>query len=375
MVMSVETPVRTVKLQRLILIALLMSGVSPSMVHAFPFSYLQLESTISADTLANGDSISLDITVKNEEKPPSYEPAVVATNTVVTIDFPPGATNLVSPDCVQADTDTLTCELPELSIGSVVNLVASATLNTEGYRELTMTLDADDLFAGAQVVKKRITVVAQPPDLSPIDLENKLTTTGNETEVSDFVYVTATVRNSHPANTVNFPAFELLVPESLTLVERDDGCDYAGNVATCELLALPPLAESKISFELIGKTIDPEVTIIGSVNSTQPDALLQNNESQLVTSVIPFEAEVLCGASNPLCFGSADNGDPGDTDNSNNELIADNAGNVSDEVVGSELEPASATDESADSGGGSMPVFLSLFLLLLAGLVRRKGWR
>ena len=352
-----------------------MSSFIAPIANAFPFSYLQLESSINSDSFVSGDSISLDIVVINEEKPPSYEPAAVATNTVVTIDFPPGATNLVSPDCVQTEAATLHCELPELSIGSVVNLVASATLNTEGYRELTMTLDADDLFAGAQVDKKRITVVAQPPDLSPIDLENKLTITGNETEVGGFVYVTATVRNLHPANTVNFPAFELLVPESLTLVERDDGCDYAGNVATCELLALPPLAESKISFELIGKTMDPEITITGSVNSTQPDVLSQNNESQLVTSVIPFEAEILCGASNPLCFGSTDNGAPGDTDNSNNELIADNAGNATDEVIGSELEPASATDESADSGGGSMPVFLSLFLLLLAGLVRRTGWR
>ena len=347
---------------------LFMSSFAAPIAHAFPFSYLQLESSISADSLATGDSVSLDIVVKNEEKPPSYEPAVVATNTIVTIDFPPGATNLVSPDCAQTDADTLICVLPELSIGSVVNLSASATLNAEGFRELTVTLDADDLFAGSQVEKKRITVEAQPPDLSPIDLEYELTISGNETEVSEFVYVTATVRNLHETNTVNFPAIELLVPESLTLAPQDDGCNYSGNIVSCEITALPPLSESEISFELIGKVVDPEITITGSVNSTQPDVQPQNNESQLVTSVIPFEAEILCGASNPGCFGSSETGNPELTDNSGNELTTENTDNTTDEVVNP--EPANALDGSSDSGGGSVSVFLSLFLLFLVGLAR-----
>jgi len=96
--------------------------------------------------------------------------------------------------------------------------------------------------------------------------------------VGDNVYVRATVRNLHETNTVNFPAIKLTVPESF-FHDPSDGCDYSANVVTCELLALPPLSESQTVFELIGKTLDPQVTIFGSVNSTQPDSQSQNNES------------------------------------------------------------------------------------------------
>ena len=41
-----------------------------------------------------------------------------------------------------------------------------------------------------------------------------------------------------------------------------------------------------------------------------------------------------------------------------------------DEVVNPEPVPANALDGSSDSGGGSVSVFLSLFLLFLVGLAR-----
>jgi len=163
------------KLLRLISIALCMNGFSVSLAHAFPFSYMKMESSISASSVTTGDSISIDIVVENEEKDPSYFPAEVATNSIVTIDFPTGTTNFASQNCTQADSDTLEGVLPELSMGSVVNLSATATINSEGHGELIVTLDADALFGGPQIDEKRITVVAQQPDLSPVDLEHKLT--------------------------------------------------------------------------------------------------------------------------------------------------------------------------------------------------------
>jgi len=321
-----------------------------------------MESTISADTLTTGETISVDIIVENEEGPAFSSALDVATNTIVTINFPPSTSNLASQDCAQTDSSTLVCVLPELNIGAIVNLSASATINAEGYRELIVTLEGDDLFAGGQVEKKRITVEAQTPDLSPVDLEHELTISGNETEVNDFVYVTATVRNLHQTNAAYFPAIELMVPESFQYITSDD-CNYSGNSINCELIALPPLSESKTSFALVGRMVDPQVIITGNVNSTQPDEQPQNNASQLITSVIPDVLLVLCGASNPMCAGSPDNGD---NDNLNSEQATGNAVETTNPEANSEPETANASDGLSGSGGGSLSLFF--FFLLLPAL-------
>jgi len=324
-----------------------MSSFAVSSSHAFPFSVLKLDMYASDDSLTTGDSITLDIVIEHQQY--SAASLEVATNAIVTIDLPLGATNLTSQDCTQIDMATMECVLPELPVGSIINISAGATFNIEGYRQVIASLQANDIFGGPQVEKEHITVESPMPSTSAVDLELVLTTNNHESYVLESGYITAVVKNLHPTNTAFFPTVDLVIPESYGF-KAQDGCVFSAGIATCNVFALPPESESKTVFALNGITPASDVTSFGSVSSTQPDIDPLNNKSQLVTSIVSTPA-LSCGSSDVLCASLG------------NSTYLPRAN-----------EKAAGSDRSTRSGGGALTVWL-LFLLMRTFILHRQMYK
>lgn len=348
------------KLKGLIPSIILITLSTPASVQAY-FTGVHVELSVSEDSFSSGDSATINMTVG------AYTTSKVETNAVVTLSLPPGTTNAVSSDCTLTEPLTMVCVIPELAPDEDTDISVLATLNLEGNNLITASVNTDELVYDARVDSKIVAVELLPADESPVDLEVEITATSDDPSILKSDYFNLTVTNNHDSNTAKFPFVELALEDSHRFFSGDN-CTAAGQLVTCKFARLLPGATNTTEIILNPYQIDDSASVTASINSTQPDTLLQNNNAQYLTTIV--SGEILCGGG---CQQFVIDNLAG-TDSSVNEETESES--VDLEVATAEPETTLA-DSGTGSGGGAVPTQMLLLLLFAwqvpARIVKRRN--
>ncbi len=345
--------------------------------NASTHTHLELATNLSANSITAGNSTTLNIAVINPpEHDYHYGPRHdFATNGIVTITLPEGASDLVSQDCQQTNATTMVCLLPEINVGASVDISVTAQLNLEGHRLFATSVDADDISSRVQEAIDGITVISQDPDTSPVDLALEFQTNTIDTEVQYHTSIVSVIRNLDEASTAYFPSIELNVPEQFEYTPKDDRCTLLNGIASCKLPVMPPQSETVIEIFFRNVAEGYDVPINGSIVSTQTDILPGNNEAQLTVNIEPFVPFPIfsCGASDPLC-GNYDNNDTQNTDDAEENGDSTDGGQLEQDSK-TVPETGNALEQSTSSGGGALSISLQLVLFFMICYCRGRWSR
>lgn len=315
---------------------------------------LWAETSTEVRSVNAGDIVTFTIVLENDSA------VATATNPVVSVNLPTGASNVTSPDCVVLDTTTLICALAELAPQASANFSFTAALNSEGHNvvEALVSVDQENFIpewrssdTGTSIVV--VTTEEELRDFSPVDLSIEIDISLS-TELNIPYPAIVTLKNLHNTNTVIAPTIKLTTPKGWTIwpgkhCEPTGRRVNSGEVVRCATAPLLPQSASELTLFYTPVAIDGSGSLNALASSTQSEENeLDNSANSDVTIVPTVFHEVLCGASNPLCSGAPDS-------NTDNSPDTDSPGIETQE---------SAAATSGNSGGGTLTFSL---LLVVSG--------
>lgn len=307
-----------------------------------------------------GDTVAFTIAVHNNSA------VSTATNPVVTVNLPAGASNVNSANCVSVATTTLSCALTELGPKASATFSLTAALNNEGHNVVEALISVDQHNSkpaghssdtATSIVM--VTTAEALANRSLVDLSIELDISSS-TELIMLYPAVVTLKNLHSTNTAIAPFVELPIPEGWATWSGKH-CDptgrrvNSGEVVRCLTAPLSPMSELDLTLYYKPVAIDGSNVLSVQASSTQPEQNTRNNTANIDVAIVPTVfKEILCGASNPLCAGTPDN----TTDNS--------IDNASPDIKPAAPPSTTPSATSENSGGGALALSP---LLVISGCI------
>lgn len=309
---------------------------------------LSLDLSVNKNTATTGDTLTYDVFVENLSD-------YVATNPILTINFPDTINNAISENCNYVDQSSMSCALAELGANEKTDFTITATAGSSGQSETYAEITADqpeqetsnNSDSASLEIQDAVAIIDDTVDLALTLSAN----TGN-IEVGDSVTYTVAVENKHESNTATSPVVGIALPASLQF-EASDTCTTQESTVTCNTEELPPGASTQATFTTTAISANSYSQLLATASSAQPDSIVTNNEAQLVTDISPeTPSNVVPVTDQPI-------------DNNNATGAAEPNSTAT----------ASTPAPKVSSGGGTVQLPFLFLLLVSSVLYSRKRYR
>ncbi len=241
-----------------------------------------------AGPITVGDELTYQLTITN------HGPAV-ATNVVLTNVLPAGTTLVSASLPCDNESGTLTCDLGDLAVGTVIqlDLVVGTTLTGELTNTATVSAESPDPNSSNNSASQTTSVI-----VSQADLAVTISDTADPRNVGESVTYNLTVTNQGPEAAANV-VLENALPPNVTFTSASLSCAESSGVVTCDLGDLANGEQSNVVIEVVA--IEPGLlSNTATVSSDTTDVTTANNDTEETTLINPPFADL------SVTFGDAD---------------------------------------------------------------------